>query len=71
MRRPRVTPWRRDSNETASGKPGAVHGRGATRRFFVRRAGRVSCAIDTLLSGAFDTISDARDETQRRLAEVC
>ena len=25
MRRPRVTPWRRDLNETASGKPGAVH----------------------------------------------
>jgi hypothetical protein len=34
------------------------------------RNGRVWCAIDTLLSGAFDTISDARDETQRRLAEV-
>jgi len=30
--------------------------------------GRVYCAIDTLLSGAFKTISDARDETQRRLA---
>jgi hypothetical protein len=29
----------------------------------------VWCALDTLLSGAFDTISDARDETQRRLAE--
>jgi len=33
------------------------------------RSGRVWCAIDTLLSGAFSTISDARDETQRRLAE--
>jgi len=31
------------------------------------RAGRVTCAIDTLLSGAFETISDARDETKRRL----
>jgi hypothetical protein len=29
--------------------------------------GRVWCAIDTLLSGAFATISAARDETQRRL----
>ena len=33
------------------------------------RSGHAWCAIDTLLSGAFDTISDARDETQRRLAE--
>ena len=31
--------------------------------------GRVWCAIDTLLSGEFTTVSDARDETQRRLAE--
>ena len=31
---------------------------------------RVRCAIDTLLSGAFHTIRDARDETDRRLAEV-
>lgn len=30
--------------------------------------GRVHCAIDTLISGAFKTISDARDETKRRLA---
>lgn len=29
--------------------------------------GRVYCAIDTLLSGAFKTISEARDETKRRL----
>jgi len=29
--------------------------------------GRYWCAIDTLLSGAYDTISAARDETQRRL----
>ena len=35
-----------------------------TGRIF--RNGRVWCAIDTLLSGAFETISDARDETQRR-----
>jgi hypothetical protein len=32
--------------------------------------GRFECAIDTLLSGAFDTISDALAETKRRLAEV-
>jgi hypothetical protein len=32
----------------------------------IYRSGRVWCAIDTLLSGAF-TISDARDETKRRL----
>jgi hypothetical protein len=31
------------------------------------RNGRVYCAIDTLLSGAFKTISEARDETKRRL----
>jgi len=31
---------------------------------------RVWCAIDTLLSGAFATISDARDETKRRLDEI-
>ena len=30
-------------------------------------SGRVWCAIDTLLSGAFETISAARDETNRRL----
>jgi len=36
----------------------------------IYRNGRVRCAIDTLLSGAFPTISEARDETQRRLAEV-
>lgn len=29
--------------------------------------GRYWCAIDTLLSGAFKTVSDARDETNRRL----
>jgi hypothetical protein len=33
-------------------------------------SGHVWCAIDTLLSGAFHTISDARDETKRRLAET-
>ncbi|VTU24954.1 hypothetical protein SRS16CHR_03562 [Variovorax sp. SRS16] len=36
----------------------------------VVRAMRVWCAIDTLLSGQFDTLSAARDETQRRLAEM-
>lgn len=34
------------------------------------RNGRVHCAIDTLLSGAFKTISEARDETKRRLAAL-
>jgi hypothetical protein len=33
----------------------------------IYRNGRVWCAIDTLLSGAYKTISDARDETKRRL----
>ncbi len=32
----------------------------------IYRTGRVWCMIDTLLSGACGTISDARDETQRR-----
>jgi len=36
----------------------------------IYRNGRVWCAIDTLLSGAFATIADARDETDRRLAEM-
>ena len=36
----------------------------------IRRNRRVRCAIDTLLSGAFGTISDAEDETKRRLAEI-
>jgi hypothetical protein len=35
----------------------------------IYRNGRVWCAIDTLLSGEFDTISAARDETQRREAD--
>jgi hypothetical protein len=35
----------------------------------IYKNGRVRCAVDTLLSGEFDTISDARDETQRRLAD--
>ena len=35
----------------------------------IYRNGRVWCAIDTLLSGEFDTISDARDGTQRREAD--
>lgn len=34
------------------------------------RNGRVWCAIDTLLSGAFATISEARDETQRRMDAI-
>lgn len=36
----------------------------------IQRNRRVRCAIDTLLSGAFGTISDAEEETKRRLAEV-
>jgi hypothetical protein len=35
----------------------------------VFRSARVSCAIDTLLSGDYKTLSDARDETKRRLAK--
>lgn len=35
----------------------------------IYRAAHAWCAIDTLLSGEFQTISDARDETSRRLAE--
>ncbi len=34
------------------------------------RNGRVWCAIDTLLSGAYKTISKARDETDRRMKAV-
>jgi hypothetical protein len=34
------------------------------------RNGRVWCAIDTLLCGTFDTITDARGETDRRLADL-
>jgi len=34
------------------------------------RNGRVKCAIDTLLSGEFDTIADARDASKRRIAEL-
>jgi hypothetical protein len=33
------------------------------------RSQRVECAIDTLPSGAFDTVAEARDETKQRLAE--
>ena len=48
----------------------AMHPAREIRTGNIFRNGRVSCAIDTLLSGAFDTISAARDETQRRLAEM-
>jgi hypothetical protein len=34
------------------------------------RNARVWCAIDTLLSGAFETIAEARNETKRRLEEM-
>lgn len=33
------------------------------------RSTRTWCAIDTLLSGEFETISDAANETKRRLEE--
>ena len=33
------------------------------------RSARAQCAIDTLLSGQFETISDAKAETKRRLGE--
>jgi hypothetical protein len=33
------------------------------------RNGRVWCAIDTLLSGTYETISDARDATRKRLKD--
>lgn len=36
----------------------------------INRNARCTCAIDTLLSGAFTTISAARDETKRRLTEA-
>lgn len=36
----------------------------------VQRSARVWCAIDTLLSGEFDQLGEARDETKRRLAEA-
>lgn len=36
----------------------------------IKRSARVWCAIDTLLSGEFDTLGQARDETRRRLDEA-
>ncbi len=47
------------------GPPMAPPLRVGTGKLF--RNGRVHCAIDTLLSGKFPTISEARDETKRRL----
>ena len=47
--------------------PAMKPGRLLTTGNGIRRAARVWCAIDTLLSGEFNTISDARDETRRRL----
>ena len=35
----------------------------------IKYGSHARCMIDTLLSGAYDTISDARDETKRRLGE--
>jgi hypothetical protein len=31
---------------------------------------RVKCPLDTLLSGAFKTVAEARDKTQRRHSEI-
>ncbi|MDP9932589.1 hypothetical protein [Variovorax paradoxus] len=42
--------------------------RAATPDDTVKRSARVWCAIDTLLSGEFKSLGDARDETKRRLA---
>ncbi len=36
----------------------------------IRMSARAWCAIDTLLSGEFETLTEARDETKRRLAEA-
>ena len=36
----------------------------------IKRSARVWCAIDTLLSGEFKQLGEARDETKRRLAEA-
>lgn len=36
----------------------------------VKRSARVWCAIDTLLSGEFDTLGEARDATKKRLAKA-
>jgi hypothetical protein len=36
----------------------------------IYRNGRVKCLIDTLLSGEFDSISEARDASKRRLAKL-
>jgi len=36
----------------------------------IYKNGRVWCLIDTLLSGEFDTISEARDATKNRLAKI-
>lgn len=45
----------------------AVELRAATPDDTVKRSARVWCAIDTLLSGQFKTLGQARDETKKRL----
>lgn len=42
----------------------------ATKEDSIKRSMRVWCAIDTLLSGAFKTLGEARDATKKRLAEA-
>ena len=44
--------------------------RAATPDDSVKRSARVWCAIDTLLSGEFKTLGEARDATARRLAKA-
>ena len=44
--------------------------RAATPDDTITRSARVSCAIDTLLSGEFETLGAARDATKARLAEA-
>ena len=36
----------------------------------IKRSARVWCALDTLLTGQFDYLGQARDETKKRLNEA-
>jgi hypothetical protein len=42
----------------------------ATKEDSIKRSLRVWCAIDTLLSGTFNTLGEARDATKKRLADA-
>ena len=53
----KLGPAMRPPRELRAGGPGDA----------VQRSARVWCAIDTLLSGQFDNLGQARDETRRRL----